>query len=402
MLRGEAPFALREDVARAARRASARERTLSSRGDADAELLAALKALRGAIARGAEAAGLCHLSRPHADRDGEGASRETLDDLGALHGVGAVEAAEIRRRVPRGHPGHMRAMPELPEVETVRRGLAPTMVGARIDDGRDCGAATCAFRFRRAFAERLTGRRVVALTRRAKYLLAALDGGETLVDASRHVRLVPHRGRRRAGAFHHPRGEGPDARPRRLPPRQRGARRLQRPAPLRLHGPGRDARASTRHPPFAGLGVEPLAPDFDAARLAALFAGARAPLKTRAARPEAHRRASATSMSARRCTARACRRCARPATSPTREAADRGARRARQGDPRRARGGDRGRRLDACATTARPTASSAISSTPSPSTTARARPARGRAARARSRAMRDPGRSTFFCPVCQK
>ena len=69
VLRGEAPFALREDVV--AKPAAARKaRCPPTPGEADADLLAALKALRGAMARAPEPAGLCHLSRPHADRDG--------------------------------------------------------------------------------------------------------------------------------------------------------------------------------------------------------------------------------------------------------------------------------------------------------------------------------------------
>jgi formamidopyrimidine-DNA glycosylase len=71
-------------------------------------------------------------------------------------------------------------MPELPEVETVRRGLAPVMEGhvlthveARRPDLR--------FPLPLGFAARLTGRQVQRLTRRAKYLLADLDGGEVLL-----------------------------------------------------------------------------------------------------------------------------------------------------------------------------------------------------------------------------
>ena len=64
-------------------------------------------------------------------------------------------------------------MPELPEVETVRRGLEPTMVGARfakVETRRGDLRAP----FPPRFAERLKGRRVLSLVRRAKYLLAAL------------------------------------------------------------------------------------------------------------------------------------------------------------------------------------------------------------------------------------
>ncbi|MBL8531883.1 MAG: bifunctional DNA-formamidopyrimidine glycosylase/DNA-(apurinic or apyrimidinic site) lyase [Hyphomonadaceae bacterium] len=65
-------------------------------------------------------------------------------------------------------------MPELPEVETVRRGLAPALVGRRIV-GVKLGRPDLRFPFPARFAARLKGRRVVALNRRAKYLLAHLD-----------------------------------------------------------------------------------------------------------------------------------------------------------------------------------------------------------------------------------
>ena len=71
-------------------------------------------------------------------------------------------------------------MPELPEVETVRRGLEPILVGkqfARVEQRRQ----DLRFPLPQRFGERLSGRRVKALDRRAKYLLARLDGGEVLV-----------------------------------------------------------------------------------------------------------------------------------------------------------------------------------------------------------------------------
>ena len=72
-------------------------------------------------------------------------------------------------------------MPELPEVETVRRGLEPVMVGARHRARSSSAGRTCASRFPKRFAARLTGRRVVGLGRRAKYLLADLSSGEVLI-----------------------------------------------------------------------------------------------------------------------------------------------------------------------------------------------------------------------------
>jgi formamidopyrimidine-DNA glycosylase len=71
-------------------------------------------------------------------------------------------------------------MPELPEVETVRRGLEPAMVGARFSRVT-LRRPNLRFPFPPRFAARLEGRTVTALARRAKYLTAALDSGETLI-----------------------------------------------------------------------------------------------------------------------------------------------------------------------------------------------------------------------------
>ena len=71
-------------------------------------------------------------------------------------------------------------MPELPEVETVRLGLLPVLEGRTIIKAR-VRRGDLRLPFPPRFAERLTGRRVLTLSRRAKYLLVLLDGGETLV-----------------------------------------------------------------------------------------------------------------------------------------------------------------------------------------------------------------------------
>src|SRR5271156_4215105 len=71
-------------------------------------------------------------------------------------------------------------MPELPEVETVRRGLGPTFVGGPIARA-EARRPDLRFPLPERFVGRLTGRRVEDLRRRAKYLLADLDSGETLV-----------------------------------------------------------------------------------------------------------------------------------------------------------------------------------------------------------------------------
>lgn len=71
-------------------------------------------------------------------------------------------------------------MPELPEVETVRRGLIPAMEGRRILSAQ-ANRADLRFPFPDDFAGRLTGTRMERLDRRAKYLLARLGSGETLL-----------------------------------------------------------------------------------------------------------------------------------------------------------------------------------------------------------------------------
>jgi formamidopyrimidine-DNA glycosylase len=102
-------------------------------------------------------------------------------------------------------------MPELPEVETVRRGLEPALAGrvlARVVQRR----ADLRWPLPERFAERLTGRRVLGLGRRSKYLLLALDGGETWIvhlGMSGRIAIVPPGGGPAAapGAFHHAAGE---------------------------------------------------------------------------------------------------------------------------------------------------------------------------------------------------
>ncbi len=71
-------------------------------------------------------------------------------------------------------------MPELPEVETVRRGLEPVLAG-RVILRAEARRPDLRWPLPPRFAERLTGARVRGLRRRSKYILADLDGGETLL-----------------------------------------------------------------------------------------------------------------------------------------------------------------------------------------------------------------------------
>lgn len=71
-------------------------------------------------------------------------------------------------------------MPELPEVETVRRGLSPVMEGVVIARA-DVNRPNLRWPFPERMAERLSGQRVERLRRRSKYVLADLSSGETLL-----------------------------------------------------------------------------------------------------------------------------------------------------------------------------------------------------------------------------
>lgn len=71
-------------------------------------------------------------------------------------------------------------MPELPEVETVRRGLLPVMEG-RVIELAEVNRPDLRWPLPEAMADRLTGKRVLALRRRSKYILADLSSGETLL-----------------------------------------------------------------------------------------------------------------------------------------------------------------------------------------------------------------------------
>ena len=72
-------------------------------------------------------------------------------------------------------------MPELPEVETVRRGLQPVMEGARITRIEQ-RRGDLRFPFPDNFAERLEGRTITSMGRRAKYLVMDLDDGMVLIS----------------------------------------------------------------------------------------------------------------------------------------------------------------------------------------------------------------------------
>ena len=71
-------------------------------------------------------------------------------------------------------------MPELPEVETVLRGLEPVMVGQKIKKA-DIRRLDLRWPFPENMSQRLTGTKILRLHRRSKYILCDLDSGETLL-----------------------------------------------------------------------------------------------------------------------------------------------------------------------------------------------------------------------------
>ncbi|QRM53999.1 bifunctional DNA-formamidopyrimidine glycosylase/DNA-(apurinic or apyrimidinic site) lyase [Sinorhizobium sp. BG8] len=102
-------------------------------------------------------------------------------------------------------------MPELPEVETVKRGLAPVMEGARIVDA-ELRRPDLRFPFPAGFADALRGRTILSLGRRAKYLLIDLDGGDVIIShlgMSGSFRIDAQSGGTTPGDFHVPRGKDP-------------------------------------------------------------------------------------------------------------------------------------------------------------------------------------------------
>src|ERR1700682_5494209 len=100
-------------------------------------------------------------------------------------------------------------MPELPEVETVRRGLQPVIEGARFDMV-EARRPDLRRPLPKDFVRRLEGRTVTGLGRRAKYLLADLSSGDVLImhlGMSGSFRVTQEEGAKTPGRFHHPRSD---------------------------------------------------------------------------------------------------------------------------------------------------------------------------------------------------
>jgi formamidopyrimidine-DNA glycosylase len=169
-------------------------------------------------------------------------------------------------------------LPELPEVETVRRHLDPFLTHARIVHV-DVRRPDLRAPFPTDFGARLQGQAVVSLTRRAKYLLATLSSGETLVmhlGMSGSFRVDPPPGavhERTAAAIEPGRHDHvvfhllSGATITFNDPRRFGIMDLLTPAGL------------SAHPVLGRLGPEPLSPEFDGVVLARACKGKSTPLK---------------------------------------------------------------------------------------------------------------------------
>jgi formamidopyrimidine-DNA glycosylase len=174
-------------------------------------------------------------------------------------------------------------MPELPEVETVVRGLAPALTGRRIL-AVELRRPDLRLPFPEGFCQRLTGARITGLSRRAKYILVATDKGCTLLvhlGMTGRFSLLAGPSAANLGAFYFEQGsaDGRGLHDHVVIDLDDGCRVVfsdpRRFGLMDLVEEG--AEENNRH--LRGLGVEPLGNDFNAAYLAARFKDKTAPLK---------------------------------------------------------------------------------------------------------------------------
>ena len=173
-------------------------------------------------------------------------------------------------------------MPELPEVETVRRGLQPVMEGARIVSV-ETRRPDLRFPFPPDFAKRLSGKKIVSLGRRAKYLTAEIEGGPLLIchlGMSGSFRIEADGGVSTSGGFYHERSKAAshDHVVFHLASRRGKKSKVVFNDPRRF-GFMLFADANNEHPMLADLGVEPTGNTLDGRLLADLLRGRKAPLK---------------------------------------------------------------------------------------------------------------------------
>ncbi|WP_299825946.1 bifunctional DNA-formamidopyrimidine glycosylase/DNA-(apurinic or apyrimidinic site) lyase [uncultured Roseobacter sp.] len=168
-------------------------------------------------------------------------------------------------------------MPELPEVETVRRGLTPAMQGVRIVKA-EVNRPDLRWPFPADMAARLTGQRVEQLRRRSKYILADLSSGETLlIHLGMSGRMLVSGDPLGQFVHDHPAPEKHDhvvlhmengARITFNDPRRFGAMDLM------------PTQGAEHHKLLSVLGPEPLGNDFHEAHLVEAFRGKMSPVKS--------------------------------------------------------------------------------------------------------------------------
>lgn len=171
-------------------------------------------------------------------------------------------------------------MPELPEVETVRRGLEPAMAGTRIVRVEQ-RRADLRFPFPADFVQKLEGRTIVSLGRRAKYLLADLDNSDVLImhlGMSGSFRVEQKAGSETPGEFLYERSKDPA--------HDHVVFHLSNGRTVIYNDPRRfgfmdiaprSELSSNKH--FRNVGIEPLGNELDGVFLAQKFAGKKTPLK---------------------------------------------------------------------------------------------------------------------------
>ena len=171
-------------------------------------------------------------------------------------------------------------MPELPEVETVRRGLQPAMEGAKIVHA-EARRKDLRFPFQKDFIARLQGQTVTGLGRRAKYLIADLASGDVLLmhlGMSGSFRVSRNDAGKVPGKFHH-------ARPA-AAAHDHVVFHMSSGATVTFNDPRRfglmlivPRRDFASHPLMREVGPEPLGNAFDASLLAAACALKKTSLK---------------------------------------------------------------------------------------------------------------------------